>query len=199
VDLDPARQARLASLFTRLPRLNHYEVLGVGVHADKSELRAAYFALTKEVHPDTLFGKRLGRFQPMMEAIFRKATEAYEVLSARERRARYDETIGVSPVEAQQPPAVAETPASPSSARPVASPSSARPVAPADQAPLARTEAERESARRQIASRLTSLSRTREGHSATSAPRRHSGVVPSVTPASSPIDHEAQAREEARR
>lgn len=93
VDLDPDRRREILDAFYRLDDLDHYQLLGVAPDADKAQIRQAYFRLSKLFHPDTLFGKRLGAFKPKMEAVFRRTTEAYEVLGKTKKRERYDEYL----------------------------------------------------------------------------------------------------------
>jgi len=70
-----------------------YELLGVRRNADKKAVRKAYFELSKLFHPDAYFGKELGAFKPKMEAVFKRLTEAYEVLGKAKKRADYDEYL----------------------------------------------------------------------------------------------------------
>ncbi|MCS6799633.1 MAG: DnaJ domain-containing protein [Myxococcota bacterium] len=89
-DVEPERRRTILDLFYRLDELDHYQLLGVPPDADRGRIRQAYFALSKIVHPDTLFGKRLGSYKAKMEAVFRRITEAYEVLGNRRKREEYD-------------------------------------------------------------------------------------------------------------
>src|SRR3954468_22506567 len=61
-----------------------YEVLGVKRDASADEIRKAYRKLAKEFHPDLNPGK------PAAEARFKAVTAAYDILSDKEKRARYD-------------------------------------------------------------------------------------------------------------
>jgi len=64
---------------------DYYEVLGVARDADENTIKRAYRKLAMKYHPD--------RNPDDKEAAerFREVTEAYEVLSDREKRARYDQ------------------------------------------------------------------------------------------------------------
>ncbi len=127
VDLGPDRRKSVLETFEKLDRIDHYALLGIPNTADKTEVRNAYFALSKVMHPDSMFGKQLGSYKAKMETIFRRATEAYETLSKQRRRDEYDASIGLPPLErrlAERPnaaPPAPEKPADPgriSSVRP---------------------------------------------------------------------------------
>ncbi|MGB5373423.1 MAG: DnaJ domain-containing protein [Polyangiales bacterium] len=90
VEIDDALREKILQTFKRADRLNHYELLGVGTDAERSEIRKAYFALSKTFHPDSYYGKRLGSFKAQMEVIFRKVTDAYEVIGRQQKREAYD-------------------------------------------------------------------------------------------------------------
>ncbi len=61
-----------------------YEVLGVARDADDGQIKKAFRALARELHPD------VNTEDPAAEEKFKEAAEAYEILSDPERRATYD-------------------------------------------------------------------------------------------------------------
>lgn len=60
---------------------NYYEVLGVDENFDTKELKKKYRELSKKYHPDR---------NPQGESMFKKISEAYDVLSDDKKRRQYD-------------------------------------------------------------------------------------------------------------
>lgn len=89
-DLPLERKRQILDLFYRMPKLDYYELLGVAYTAERKEIRAAYFALSKAFHPDSMFRKELGSFKAKMSSVFQALTEAYETLSKKKSREEYD-------------------------------------------------------------------------------------------------------------
>lgn len=63
---------------------DYYEILGISKNATTAEIKKAYRKKAIEFHPDKNPG------DSKAEEMFKKAAEAYEVLSNEDKRARYD-------------------------------------------------------------------------------------------------------------
>ncbi|HZO08005.1 MAG TPA: J domain-containing protein, partial [Myxococcota bacterium] len=96
VDIDLERRRQILDTYYRLEALTFYELLGVAADVDKKVIRTAYFELSKVFHPDTKFRKRLGSYKTKMEQIFKRCTEAYEVLGKKARRDEYDAYLKIT-------------------------------------------------------------------------------------------------------
>lgn len=64
---------------------DYYEVLGIGKQADEKEIKRAYRKLAKKYHPDMNPGDKVA------EQKFKEVTEAYNVLSDKEKKKLYDQ------------------------------------------------------------------------------------------------------------
>lgn len=76
-----------------MPERDYYEVLGVPRGASDAEIKKAYRRLAKQFHPDHNTGNKEA------ETRFKEVQEAYDVLSEKDKRARYDQfgRAGVDP------------------------------------------------------------------------------------------------------
>jgi len=66
---------------------NHYDVLGLKPSATQSQIKSAYYQLSKKYHPDVAIGVNNAKDK------FTKLSTAYEVLGSPEKRAVYDRSL----------------------------------------------------------------------------------------------------------
>jgi tetratricopeptide (TPR) repeat protein len=89
VDLDVDQRKAILFAEAKLPTWTHWEVLGLEWNASVEAVRAAYIEQVKVFHPDRYPGKRLGSFRTRLERVFRRVTEARDVLTSEAPRADY--------------------------------------------------------------------------------------------------------------
>jgi len=112
LDISAEQQKEILAFQSRLERPYH-EILGVPADADTRAIKRAYFALSKEFHPDRYFRREIGPFQPMIERVFRKIVEAYELLSDPTVRAEIERSLGADAADTTEeatPAAAGEAP-----------------------------------------------------------------------------------------
>ncbi|XP_078452557.1 dnaJ homolog subfamily C member 4-like isoform X2 [Lampetra planeri] len=92
------RHSPRRSLYTsRMCRQSHYEVLGVASNASMEQIKAAFFQLSKQLHPDR------NPCDPELHGRFVKLNEAYMVLSKPVTRHQYDIGLHLSQAATSQP------------------------------------------------------------------------------------------------
>ena len=94
--VDASRDAienAVSELFLNLEKSNYYKLLGISPDAERAEIRAAYFSLSKKFHPDTHFLNDDAAFKEKLNRVFDKLTVAYDTLSGKSKRKKYDESI----------------------------------------------------------------------------------------------------------
>lgn len=160
VDIEPERRKRILDLFYSLGDASYYDLLGVEQTADKKQIKAAYFQLAQEFHPDRYFRKRLGNFGAKIEAVFKEITTAHDTLARTALRAEYDEQLAAKALSSSRSsvtaPPVAEPPSpEPASAAALLSEASTPPPPPVQVTARPLTEEERKARRQALASRLS--------------------------------------------
>lgn len=90
----PEPAGELISLDDYLARseqaLTHYDMLGIEVKAEPSQIKQAYFGLAKRFHPDHFHHDSDSRLVGRVQGAFTKLAQAYEVLKNADSRDAYD-------------------------------------------------------------------------------------------------------------
>ena len=89
------RRREILDIFQSLPLKNHFEVLGVEPGCNDAEVRSAYVGLAKRYHPDAHRDRRIEDMHDILEAIFIRVGEAWEVLGEARSRASYETRSGI--------------------------------------------------------------------------------------------------------
>lgn len=114
VDLEPERKKEIIALERSLDTLDHFAVLGVKPGASAADVKQAYYNASRRFHPDRYFGKNLGSFRARMERIFRRLTDAHNVLTQPDKREAYLKAHpALALAAAATPPPVAPPPPEP--------------------------------------------------------------------------------------
>lgn len=89
VDLDVEQRKQILFVHGNLAGWTHWQLLGIPWNADAGQAREAYRERVKIFHPDRYPGRRLGSYRTRLEQIFRRLTEARDVLTAEGQRVAY--------------------------------------------------------------------------------------------------------------
>ncbi|HEY6100520.1 MAG TPA: tetratricopeptide repeat protein [Anaeromyxobacter sp.] len=89
VDVDVERRKDILFHEANLARWDHWQTLGIPWNAPSADAKAAYLTKVKVFHPDRYPGKRLGSYRGRLERVFRRITEARDVLGDEGKRAAY--------------------------------------------------------------------------------------------------------------
>ncbi|PVU86810.1 hypothetical protein BB559_006119 [Furculomyces boomerangus] len=74
---------------------NHYEILKLSPSSTKKEIKAQYYKLSLQYHPDTLKKNNQVEKRKDVHAKFVEISEAYKILSNETSRREYDRKMGV--------------------------------------------------------------------------------------------------------
>lgn len=86
------RRAEVEAKLAAVEREDHFQALGVGREATTGEVRAAYFGLALQFHPDKL-PRELADLKRRVGELFARINAAYETLSDEARRAEYVQSL----------------------------------------------------------------------------------------------------------
>ncbi len=100
-ELDDADRRRVLAIARLVALRDPYVLLGVPVDATPKQLKTAYFKLSKNIHPDRFYGKRLGTFAERLSTVFEAVSRAYTSLT--EPQARSSQTLKVQQRANDQP------------------------------------------------------------------------------------------------
>ncbi len=91
--LTPEYLEALEKRYEQCEKANYYDMLEIDPDTPRKELRTHYFELSKQYHPDKVFGEIPKDIRRKMLQVFQCLTTAYDTLSNPKRRAEYNETI----------------------------------------------------------------------------------------------------------
>jgi len=91
--LDPQAQALLDEMLAKhatAHRVTYYELLEIQPTASPEEVRSGYLMLAKRLHPDYRAGLKIPDPDGLFDDLFLAVEAAYEILSSKQERRRYD-------------------------------------------------------------------------------------------------------------
>lgn len=85
--------AYVQQIFPRLDQLTYYDLLGLPVGTDPATVRAAFYRMAAELHPDRYHTLADRVLKERLEAIYARVCEGYRVLTMPQKRAAYERAL----------------------------------------------------------------------------------------------------------
>lgn len=86
-------QAFARQVYPQLDRLDYYQLLRVPRTATVPAIRASYYQISAQLHPDRYHTLSDAVLREQLETIFARITEAYRVVTHPDRRTAYDRAL----------------------------------------------------------------------------------------------------------
>ena len=80
-------------VYGRLDQLSYYDLLGLSFAAGTAEIRAAFYRLSNDLHPDRYHTLADRELKDHLETIYARICEGYRVLTTPDKRAAYDRAM----------------------------------------------------------------------------------------------------------
>jgi curved DNA-binding protein CbpA len=103
MELDFRKKIEVEALHKVVDNLDYYSLLKLRPGAPIPEVEKAFAAQSKVFHPDRFFGVRDPHFMKKVTQIFKKLTEAYQVLKDPDLKKMYDEKMGFRAKKGEAP------------------------------------------------------------------------------------------------
>jgi curved DNA-binding protein CbpA len=84
-----AARLKIERYWSTLERQNHFQIFGADRDTDPEKIKASYKSLAKQWHADAYAGLDIGDAKDMLDAIFKRITEAFETISDPKLRSEY--------------------------------------------------------------------------------------------------------------
>ena len=90
IDLNEDEQTAIEKMADVAQKGTFYQILSLPVDVKPEQVKVRFFELSKTFHPDRYFRKNIGHYNDMLTMIFKKLSEAYEVLYDPKKKGWYD-------------------------------------------------------------------------------------------------------------
>ncbi len=103
-DLSEDEENAIEKMFETVTNGTFYQILSVPFTVKPEDVKKKFFELSKLYHPDRYFKKNIGPYKDKLSMIFKKLSEAYEVLYDPQKKKWYDAALTSARPAAARPP-----------------------------------------------------------------------------------------------
>jgi curved DNA-binding protein CbpA len=89
-ELSPAELRALTELQVMATDERHYDLLGLSTDASTADIKASYYDLSRQFHPDRFYRRKVTTHRDLIEEVFTGINRSYELLADETARRRYD-------------------------------------------------------------------------------------------------------------
>jgi CheY-like chemotaxis protein len=87
---EQSARERIGAMAAQIAGKDHWDILGVKRGADAAAVKKAFYALSRDFHPDSFAGLKLGSAKAQLDQLFARIQEAYATLSDDNKRGEYE-------------------------------------------------------------------------------------------------------------
>jgi curved DNA-binding protein CbpA len=95
MDMELQRKVEVETVFSILDDLDHYRILRLKPGAPVVEVERAFGQQSQQFHPDRYYGVRDPKLTRMVTQVYKRISEAYQILKDPELKRMYDKKLGV--------------------------------------------------------------------------------------------------------
>ena len=95
MELELRRRVEVETVFSILDDLDHYRILRLKPGAPLVEVERAFGEQSQQFHPDRFYGVRDPKLTRMITQVYKRVSEAYQILKDPELKRMYDKKLGV--------------------------------------------------------------------------------------------------------
>ena len=97
MEVDLRRRVEVETVHSLLDDLDYYRLLRLKPGAPVTEVERAFAEQSQAFHPDRFYGVRDPKLSRMVTTVFKKVSEAFQVLKDPELKRMYDKKLGITP------------------------------------------------------------------------------------------------------
>jgi DnaJ-class molecular chaperone len=79
--------------YGKLDQLSYYDLLGISAVSPPAEIRAAFYRLSSDLHPDRFFSLPDRELKERLETIYARICEGYRILTTPDKRIAYSRAL----------------------------------------------------------------------------------------------------------